>query len=181
MKLEDRASRATRRSLSTVARMILGIGLFAGALDITDNLIFNQIRGITPKMVFQYIASGVLGMKSFQGGLATVALGIVLHFVIALIWTGVFYAASCKFAILLRRPVMSGLLYGGAVYLLMNFIVLPLSAVPHRANAITMASRINGVLAVVLFIGVTISLLVRRQSAGTVETRDRVAADARTG
>jgi hypothetical protein len=29
-------------------------------LDIADNLIFNQLRGITPKMVFQYIATGRL-------------------------------------------------------------------------------------------------------------------------
>jgi hypothetical protein len=44
----------------------------------------------------------------------------------------------------------------------MNFIVLPLSAVPHSRSAITLASRINGVLALLLFIGLPISLLVRR-------------------
>ena len=31
---------------------IVWIGLVAGTLDITDNLIFNQLRGITPRMVF---------------------------------------------------------------------------------------------------------------------------------
>jgi hypothetical protein len=62
------------RSLLT----ILWIGLLAGTLDITDNLIFNQLRGITPKMVFQYIASGLIGMKAFRGGPASVALGVVL-------------------------------------------------------------------------------------------------------
>jgi hypothetical protein len=74
----------------------------------------------------------------------------------------VFYAASRKFSILTRRPVTSGLLYGGAVYLFMNFVVLPLTRVPHVRAAMTLASRINGVLALLLFIGLTISLLVRR-------------------
>jgi hypothetical protein len=152
---------------------ILWIGLVAGTLDITDNLIFNQLRHITPKMVFQYIASGLIGMKSFQSGLASVALGVVLHYVIALTWTGIFYAASRKLAILNRRPVVSGLIYGGAVYLFMNRIVLPLSRVPHLRNTMTTANRINGVLAVVLFIGLTVSLLAHRNSVPTLENSDQ--------
>jgi hypothetical protein len=141
---------------------ILWIGLVAGTLDITDNLIFNQLRGITPKMVFQYIASGLIGMKAFPAGLASVVLGVAIHYTIALIWAGVFYAASRKLAILSRRPILSGLVYGGAIYLFMNFIILPLSGVPHPPSATTLASRINGVLALLLFIGLPISLLVRR-------------------
>jgi len=149
------------RSLVT----ILWIGLFAGTLDITDNLIFNQLRGITPKIVFQYIASGLIGMQAFRGGLPSVALGLALHYTIALIWTGVFYAASRKLAILSRRPFLSGLVYGGAIYLFMNFIVLPPSGVPHPRSAVTIASRVNGVLALLFFVGLPISLLVRRYSS----------------
>src|SRR5437879_4285669 len=145
---------------------ILWIGLLAGTLDITDNLIFNQLRGITPRMVFQYIASGLIGMKAFQSGLASVALGVAIHYAIALTWTGMFYGASRKLAFLTRRPVISGLLYGGAIYLFMNFVVLPLSRVPHPRAAVTLALRINGVVALLLFIGLTISLLVRRDFAG---------------
>ena len=148
------------RSLVT----ILWIGLFAGTLDIADNLIFNQLRGITPKIVFQYIASGLIGMQAFRGGLPSVALGVAIHYTIALIWTGVFYAASRKLAILSRRPVLTGLVYGGAIYLFMNFIVLPLSGVPHPRSAVTIASRVNGVLALLFFIGLPISLLMRRYS-----------------
>jgi NADH:ubiquinone oxidoreductase subunit 6 (subunit J) len=113
---------------------ILWIGLFAGTLDITGNLIFNQLRGITPKIVFQYIASGLIGLQAFRGGLASVALGVAIHYTIALIWTAVFYAASRKLAILSRGPVLCGLVYGGAIYLLMNFIVRMLSGVPHRTR-----------------------------------------------
>ena len=144
--------------------LILWVGLLAGALDITDNLIFNALRGITPKMVFQFIASGLVGMKAFRAGFASVALGVVLHYGIALTWTAVFYVASRKLAILVRRPVISGLLYGGAVYLFMNFVVLPLSGIPHVRSAITLANRINGVLALLLCIGLTISLLVHRNA-----------------
>jgi hypothetical protein len=145
---------------------ILWIGLFAGTLDITDNLIFNQLRGITAKMVFQYIASGLIGIQASRGGgLASVALGVAIHYSIAVIWTALFYAASRRFAVLSRRPVLSGLVYGGTIYVFMNFVVLPLSGVPHSRSAVTIASRVNGVLALLLFIGLPISLLVRQYSS----------------
>lgn len=141
---------------------ILWIGLIAGTLDITENLVFNLFRGITPWRVFQYIASGLIGTQAFQSGWASVMLGVILHYAIALIWTAIFYVACLRFAIITRRPILSGLIYGGLVYLIMNFIALPLSGVPHPRNAITLASRINGVLALLFCIGLPISLLVRR-------------------
>jgi hypothetical protein len=142
--------------------VVLWIGLLAGTLDITENLIFNQLRGISPKMVFQYIASGLVGRKAFQSGLGSVALGVVLHYAIALTWTGIFYLASRRILIAIRRPIVSGLVYGCVIYLFMNFVVLPLSGVPHTRNAVTLASRVNGVLALLLCIGLPVSLLVRR-------------------
>src|SRR5437773_3477889 len=150
------------RRVAKSFRTILWIGLVAGTLDITENIVFNAFRGITPWRIFQFIASGLIDGRSFQLGWASVALGVVLHYTIALIWTGIFYAVARKLAVVTRRPVLSGLLYGGVVYLIMNFIVLPFSGVPHPQHAITLASRINGVLALLLCIGLTVSLLMRR-------------------
>jgi len=147
--------------------VILRIGLVAGTLDIIDAFLFNAFRHITPVMVLQYIASGLMGGASFDSGLASVALGVVLHYLIALSWTAIFFIASRKFSILIRKPVVSGLLYGVAVYLFMNLVVLPLSRVPVATAAMTLASRINGVLAVMFCIGLTISLLVHREVAVT--------------
>lgn len=151
-----------RRALA----LIVKVGLIAGTLDITDALVFSHVRGIAPNRVFQYIASGLIGSRSFELGTASVALGIVLHYAIALGWTAIFYAASRRFTILLRRPIVSGLIYGIAVYLFMNFVVLPLSGVPHPIEAASLVSRINGALAVMLCIGLTISLLIRHDSPG---------------
>lgn len=141
---------------------VLITGLIAGTLDITDSLVFNYFRGITPTMVFQYIATGLIGMRAIDLGLASVALGVVLHYTIALTWTGIFHGASRKLAILNRRPVICGLLYGAFVYLVMNFIVLPLSRVPHVHATATLAARVNAVLALLVCIGLPISLLLRR-------------------
>lgn len=142
--------------------VVLIIGLIAGTLDITDSLVFNYFRGITPTMIFQYIATGLIGMRAIDLGLASIALGVALHYTIALTWTAIFYAASRKLAIFTRRPVICGLLYGAFIYLVMNFIVLPLSRVPHVHATATLAARINAVLALLVCIGLAISLLVRR-------------------
>jgi hypothetical protein len=123
--------------------VIVRVGLIAGTLDIADSLIFNAFRGITPGMIFQYIASGLVGLRAFHWGSASVALGVVIHYFVALTWTAVFYLASRRFAILSRRPVISGLLYGVAVYLFMNLVALPLSGVPRPVKAVTLASRFN--------------------------------------
>jgi len=162
MKNENNLSSATDSVRSNVYLVILQIGLIAGTLDISDALIFSHFRGVTPKMVFQYIASGLIGMKSFEAGTASIVLGVVLHFMIALIWTAIFYIAARKLEILVRRPVVSGLVYGGFVYICMNWIVLPLSGIPHSTRPVSLVSRINGVLALLFCIGLTFSLLVRR-------------------
>ena len=138
---------------------MLRTGLIAGTLDITDNLIFNEFRGITPTMVFHYIASGLFGIdKALQWGTTSVVVGVAVHYTIALIWTAIFYEGARSSVILTNRLVISGLLYGVVVYLVMNLIVLPLSGLPRATSAMTLASRIQGVLAVMFCIGLTISL-----------------------
>jgi hypothetical protein len=142
---------------------IFWIGLVAGTLDITENIVFNTFRGTTPWRIFQFIASGLLGMRSFQLGWVSVALGVAIHYAIALAWTAIFYIAATtfNFSMLTRRPIFSGLVYGVAVYVVMNFVVLPLSAVPPRPAPATLVARINAVLALMFCIGLPVAVLVR--------------------
>jgi hypothetical protein len=141
---------------------VFWIGLVAGTLDIGENIIFNAFRQVTPKMVFQYIASGLIDGRSFTMGAASVALGVAIHYAIAMTWTVVFYFLSRRLLFLTRRAAISGIIYGGVVYIIMNFLVLPLTNVPHAPKAVTPASRISGVLALLFCIGLTIALLVRK-------------------
>ena len=148
--------------MPSAVRAVLRIGLIAGTLDIGENLVFNAFRHITPAMVFQYIASGLTGSWAFHAGAASIALGVGIHYTIAMFWTAVFYLASRRLTVLVRRPVVSGLAYGAVVYLVMNFVVLPVTRVPHAHAAMTLASRVSGVLALLFCIGLTVALLTRR-------------------
>jgi len=143
---------------------ILWIGLVAGTLDITENIVFNAFGGITPWRIFQFIASGLIDGRSFQLGWTSVGLGVSIHYAIALIWTAIFYIAATEFNfhVLSRRPILFGLLYGMLVYAIMNFIVRPLSAVPPRPSAATIAGRVNAMLALMFCIGMPVAPLVKR-------------------
>src|SRR4030095_10491466 len=85
---------------------ILWGGLTAGALDILDAFIVFGLRGASPIRILQSIASGLLGASAFKGGMATAALGLVLHFFIACSAAAVYYAASIKLPVLIRRAVL---------------------------------------------------------------------------
>lgn len=143
------------------SKPILCGGLIAGTLDLTAACIAAWLRsGVTPVRVFQSVASGLLGADAYSGGAKTAALGVALHFFIATVATAVFYFASRKWLFLIERPINFGLLYGVAVYLFMNFVVLPLSAFPQRGTP-TLSGRIIGLLIVMFFVGLPIALVVR--------------------
>jgi hypothetical protein len=148
--------------LSVPFHPIVAGGLAAGVLDILAAFgLRAAVSGsAAPVRVLQGIASGMLGPAAFQGGAATAALGLGLHFLIAFGAAATFYAASRFLPVLERRPVASGLAYGVAVYLFMNQVVVPLS----RAAGRTPPWRITAALVVIhmLFVGLPIALAVHR-------------------
>jgi hypothetical protein len=136
-------------------------GLIAGTLDLTAACVYSWLRAnVSPITVFQFIASGVLGRGSFTGGAKSAVLGVALHFVIATAAAAVFYFASRKWLFLVERPIVAGLLYGIPVYLVMNFVVLPLSQVQQRPQPIS--ARIVNLVILMVCIGLPIALIVRR-------------------
>jgi uncharacterized membrane protein YagU involved in acid resistance len=144
-------------------RVIFLGGLIAGTLDIIAAFVQSGLRGGSPIRVLQAIASGLLGADSFQGGFATAALGLVLHFIIATTAAAVYYAASRKLKVLVDQAIVCGLAYGVAVYVFMNFIVLPLSAVPFKIP-VTTGVTVPGVLILMFCVGLPIALIIRRYS-----------------
>ena len=153
------ASPPTIRPLSVGSAILWG-GLAAGVLDAVDGVIAFGREGLNPIQVLQYIASGLLGKSSFEGGLATAGLGTILHFFIAFVVAAVYVVASRRIAALKRQAVIFGLLYGAAVYFFMNYLVLPLSAVGH--SPFKLGLFLNGVVGHALFVGVPVAWIGRR-------------------
>ena len=113
---------------------ILVGGAAAGVIDIVYAIISVGLRGRSPQWVLQSVASGLLGSEAFNGGWSSALLGLAAHFVIATGAAMVFVLASHRVEVLRRHWVIAGILFGIGVYLVMNFVVLPLSAVPFKIN-----------------------------------------------
>ena len=138
-------------------------GLAAGILDITAASVNIWLRsGRGPISTFQSVAGGLYGAETFNGGYRTAALGLALHFFIALTATLVYYLASRHLKFMIRHAIPSGVLYGIAVWLFMYLVVLPLSA--WKVSTYTISSVVTGVLIHIFCVGLPIALIVRRFS-----------------
>ena len=142
---------------------ILYGGLVVGILDGLFALIFyGLILGAKPVRIFQSVASGLLGRASYEGGIPTFLLGILLHFVVASCIAAVYYLASLKLPVLIRRPVVCGLIYGMLAYLGMNYVVIPLSAIGYRPSSLRLF--LPAFIAHAFLVGLPIALLARRSA-----------------
>lgn len=138
------------------SRALLYGALTVAVLDITDALVFFGLRGAAPIRIFQSIASGLLGRAAFRGGLATAALGGVLQLFIATCILATYHLASRRVRTLARRPLLWGPLYGIAVYGVMNFVVVPLSAAAGGPK--TLPVVLNGLLIHIFAVGLPSAL-----------------------
>jgi hypothetical protein len=116
----------------TSATIALG-GFVIGTLDILYAIAFWYPRRVAPARIFQSIAAGIYGPASFSLGTHSVAIGAALHYFIALCIVLVYWVASRRFEVLVRRPIASGSIYGVLVYVVMNYVVIPLSATKRPA------------------------------------------------
>jgi hypothetical protein len=134
--------------------------LTVGFLDGLDAIVFFGARGVAPIRIFQGIASGLLGRSSFQGGAATAALGVLIHFTVALGIVTACYVASRRISMLTRRPLVWGPVYGILAYLTMNFVVIPLSAI-GSAGPRPLPVIVNGILIHIFGVGIPSALFAR--------------------
>jgi uncharacterized membrane protein YagU involved in acid resistance len=154
----------------SAAAAIAMAGLIAGAMDITAAILFYGPR--VPMRILQSVATGLLGRAAFEGGAATAALGLGLHFFIATSAAAVYCLASRRLALLREQPLLAGPPYGIAVYLFMNRVVIPLSAARPQPLTLKMAA-IH-----VFCVGLPIALAVRRWGPAPAPSKDVSAAPA---
>ncbi len=89
-------------------------------------------------------------------------LGVALHFLIAFGAAAVYCLASRYRPFLIERALAAGVLYGIAVHLFMQFVVIPLSAIGPRPLVIR--NFVAVLIAHIMVVGPSIALTVRRYS-----------------
>lgn len=144
-----------RQRTTAVAAILYG-GLTAGALDHLSACATFIPRGVPALGMLQYIASGAIGQRAFSGGIATAALGLAVHFSLTTLMAAIYVFAARRVPLLLARPWSSGVVYGAAICVVMNYVAVPLSLVANW-RAPRGWELVGAFLASCLYVGVPIA------------------------
>jgi hypothetical protein len=137
-----------RGRYSTLAAIILG-GVIAGVVDIGMASAINGF--LNPLVILHAIASGAVGRDAARaGGMQTAALGAGLQIAMSLLIAAIYVLASNTLTILKRQWLPAGLAFGVGVFFVMEYVVVPLSAVGHFPK-FTPGSFALNMLAMLLF------------------------------
>ena len=131
--------------------------LIAGTLDGLA-AVFILAKG-QAAMVFKYIASAVYGKQAFAGGSEIIWVGVAFHYLIAAVFTILFFIIYDLVPVIRKRAFLVAAIYGIFVWVVMNLLVLPLTQV---TNAITLEGAIKNILILIVCIALPIVLMRHR-------------------
>jgi hypothetical protein len=134
-------------------------GIVAGILDIGAATVINQR---SPFAILRVIASGLLGPKALTGGTLTSALGFLLQLAMSIVIAAIYGLGSLWLPILASMWIVMGLAYGVGVFVVMTYVVVPLSAAPRRP--LPGITKITKDLLAMLGFGLIVAFAVHRAS-----------------
>lgn len=103
------------------------------------------------------IASGLLGAGALQGGAGAWMLGLALHFLILIVAALLYGVATWRWPFLRVNFLLFGIYYGVSIYLFMNLVVLPFSAVPFPVGPFKVSALWQGLIAHIVLVGLPIA------------------------
>jgi hypothetical protein len=149
------------KNLQTILGPILFAGLIAGTIDIGAAALINAA---SVEVILKAIASGVLGKASFERGLQAATLGLFLQWGMSILIAAIYIVTARRIEVLRRRWVAAGLSYGVAIFFVMNYVVVPLSAI-GRVPHFTAVRFMENLLAMLLF-GLIVAFFARTAPNG---------------
>ena len=153
-----------------VTGLVTGVidGLFSSTLSVA---FYNS----TVSRLFQGVASVLLGSAAFNGGTKTAAIGVMMHFGVAFLWSGIFIVLVLRWR-WIRRVLSSRYgaakvagLYGPLIWTVMSLAVIP--AFTHLLPPITVRWWIQ-FFGHILFVGLPIVALSTMRRPSPVDKRE---------
>ena len=157
--------------MQAIIRAILMGGLLAGGIDAVSAIASAVGKGKGPLDMFRYIASGLIGMAAFGGGVWTGLLGVLVHFGLTTIMAAIFVLLAARRPVLWQNPLPAGLAYGALVFVLMCYVIVPHSGAPRFKPPSEIWGILAGALAHGCYIGLPIALIAQRLFAGSLRAQ----------
>jgi hypothetical protein len=101
--------------------------LVAGTLDIFSAFLFAGIAGMGASSVLQFVASGPFGDVAMgPPSWLWAIVGLAIHFAIMACMAAAYMLAAQRIPLLVRSPLLAGLIYGLLLWIVMYWIVRPI-------------------------------------------------------
>jgi uncharacterized membrane protein YagU involved in acid resistance len=110
-----------------IRSIVLG-GTVAGLVDIVAACLIYRLK---PVVLLRGIASGLIGDSAASGGLSISVLGFVLQVGMSVLIAAICITVRRQFRLVKLPWVVTGIAFGVATFIVMNYVVMPLSAIGH--------------------------------------------------
>jgi hypothetical protein len=107
-------------------RAIVAAIAVSGTLDILSAFFFGGMAEVGPGRILRYVASGPFGDSMRDGGSGAAAVGLGVHYGLMAVMVLLFFTLAGRLDFMRRQWLVSGALYGIAIYLVMYWIVVPI-------------------------------------------------------
>jgi hypothetical protein len=164
----DRISHRSVSRYSGPWKTIISAALLAGTLDALGAIIVYQAN---PARMFKFIASGAFGAgAAFSGGASMIVWGISFHYLITFFWTILFFVTYPAIPVLSKHRLVAAVAYGILVWIMMNKVVIPLSAITPGPS--DLRSALVGTAILIVAVGLPLAILTHRYYSRTGRLRD---------
>jgi len=136
---------------------ILQTCLLTGTLDALAAILISY--KIPPAVIFKFIASGWFGKEAMSGGTSMILCGLIFHYLIAAFFTITLFWLYPRIAIVLKNKYLIGILYGLIIWLIMNYVVLPMTNITKTHGHLELVSLLKGIAALIICIGLPVALI----------------------
>jgi hypothetical protein len=141
----------------TLFTTILWVGLLVGCLDISCAFIQYSINypGKDPLRVLRYIASALFGKDRAYSEDSMMAVGALMHFLIAYGFTILFFLLYPRIKFLSMNRLLTAVLYGLFIWAVMSLLVVPQTKIVRGPFNLRQSSI--GALILIVAIGIPLS------------------------
>lgn len=144
---------------------VLQTCLLTGTLDALAAILISY--KIPPAVIFKFIASGWFGREAMSGGTSMVLYGLIFHYLIAAFFTVTLFWLYPQTIKLAKNKYLVGILYGLVIWVIMNYVVLPMTNIPKSHGHLELISLLKGIAALIICIGLPVALIADNEMSNT--------------
>lgn len=100
-------------------------GCAAAAMDTSVAIAWWGAKGVAPEHILQSFSAWFIGSRAFAGGMSTALAGAVIYAQLMCLLVALYHVCARRFALLWRRPLLCGGVYGAMAYFAVFQLLVP--------------------------------------------------------